>query len=346
MKNTWELLHASFATAVVAFIVVLLHAGFVVASSSQSQTISFKAAQFEIVGDLQIPDGEGPHPAVIVVHGDGRGTRGYYRTMRERFVAAGYAAFIWDKPGFGGSKGQFGGGKELSERAGILLEAISTLLQHSSIDPERIGVWGVSQASYVIPLALQKGADINFMILVGAAGETSVQQTAYFIGQQIQCEGSTADQAAEADSLAAAVMSAQTYDEYVANGRQLLDRYPLVKEIDFMAGILPEDRWTPKEPDGESFFDPMDTIAETTIPALAFFGELDKNVDPIQGAAAYRAAFEKAGNAHSQVVVFPKVDHDMVPSETGCMRERNNRRSWRVDPGYPDAMIQWLDEID
>ncbi|MBN2354665.1 YhcH/YjgK/YiaL family protein [candidate division KSB1 bacterium] len=310
--------------------------------SSSTETIAFKTLQFEIVGHLHMPGGPEPHPAIIIVHGDGRGTRGYYRAMREKFNTAGYATFIWDKPGFGESKGPFSDDSTLTERAAILLHAIRTLKTHPRLNPDRIGVWGVSQAGYVIPLALQQGADIAFMILVGAPGEDGVQQTAYFVSRQILCEGASEIQAMEADSLAAGVLRAQTYEEYVAYGRTLLDRYPLVKVIDFMAGILPRERWSPRKRDGESFFNPMPIIARTPIPALVFYGELDKNVDPIQGAAAYRTALAKAGNEHSQVVLLPEVDHDMVPCKTGCMRERNNRSSWRVHPEYLDGMIKWL----
>jgi dienelactone hydrolase len=322
--------------------VVVVTASIAACSSPESAAITFKSAQFEIMGDLQLPEGGGPHPAVIVVHGSGKGTRKYYRMMRERFISAGYATLIWDKPGFGESKGQYTEGKVLSERAGILLKAIATLKGHSAIDPDRIGVWGVSQAGYVIPLALREGADIAFAIFVGAAGENGIQQTAYFVGQQMICEGATEEHGAEADSLAAGVMTARTYEEYVACGRPLLERYPLVKAIDFMAGILPEERWSPRDPGGDSFFDPMEIIEQIDIPILAFFGELDKNVDPIQGAEAYMNAFAKTGNEHSKVVTYPGVDHDMVPSKTGCMRERYSRSSWKPDSGYLDAMIEWL----
>ena len=312
----------------------------------ESRPLTFQSSQFEIVGVLEIPETAGKHPAIIIVHGDGRGTRSYYRDMRERFVSAGYATFIWDKPGFGGSKGEFSEGKTLIERAHILLEGISTLREHPAIDPDRIGVWGVSQAGYVISLALQQAARLKFMILVGAPGENGVRQTAYFIGQQVLCEGYTSAEAAEADSLAAGVLSARTYGEYVAYGRPLLDHFPIVKDLDFMAGILPEDRWRVRKSNGESYYDPLGPVGRIDMPALVFYGELDKNVDPIQGAEAYRAVFAKAGNAHSRVIVFPKVDHDMVPSETGCMRERNRRNRWEVHPGYLDTMIHWLGEID
>jgi pimeloyl-ACP methyl ester carboxylesterase len=315
------------------------------AASGEVEGVVFETQGFRIHGDLYLPEGEGPHPAILIVHGDGRGTRNYYRTARGRFLDAGYAVLIWDKPGFGDSTGEFSADRTISERTDILCQAVATLQSQPKVDGERIGTWGVSQAGYVIPMAIQRGARIAFMILVGAPGENGVQQTAYFVGRQARCEGYSVAQSAEVDSLAAAVMAARTHSEYADYGRVLLNRYPIVKHIDFMAGILPEDRWSPRDPHGEAFFDPMPIIDTLTIPVLAFFGELDKNVDPVQGSDAYGVALARAGHPSSHVEVLPGVDHDMVPSETGCMRERYSRRSWRVSSKYLDAMHRWLTEI-
>jgi pimeloyl-ACP methyl ester carboxylesterase len=311
----------------------------------ESEKVVFETHGCRIYCNLDRPEGDGPHPAIVIVHGDGRGTSNYYRTARTGFLDAGYAVLIWDKPGFGDSTGRFSADHVLSERADILLEAIATLRSRPDIDSQCIGVWGVSQAGYVIPLAIQRGAEIAFVILVGAPAENSVQQTAYFVGQQVLCEGYSTLQAAEADSLALGVLAAQTHRVYASYGQLLLDRYPVVKTIGFMAGILPDDQWSPRARDSEAFFDPMTIMETLTIPALVFYGELDKNVDPDQGAAVYQTVLARAGHPSSRVLVLTGVDHDMVPSKTGCMKERNERRSWTVSTEYLDAMYRWLIEI-
>jgi pimeloyl-ACP methyl ester carboxylesterase len=340
------LLHEAALRAFVIAALFFLVTTFIPEVSLAWQTLTFRSSQFEIVADLQVPDIAGPHPVIVIVHGDGRGTRGYYRLMRERFIAAGYATLIWDKPGFGASKGQFSEGNVIAERTAVLLEALGTLRNHPGIDGGRIGLWGVSQAGYVVATALQQDIGVAFIILVSPPGENGIEQTAYFVGQQIACEGFSARQSAEADSLAALVLGAETYDEYVAAGRLLLDRYPAVKEIGFMAGILPRDRWRPRGRDGESYFDPMPSISKISIPALVFFGELDKNVDPVQGSAAYRTALENSGNGQSRVVWVQGVDHDMIPSSTGCEKERQQRRRWVASPEYLDTILLWLQEME
>lgn len=48
----------------------------------------------------------------------------------------------------------------------------------------------------------------------------------------------------------------------------------------------------------------MDIIKHTTIPLLVFYGELDRNIDPVQGAEAYEDALQTAGNQEYQIQVI------------------------------------------
>ena len=54
---------------------------------------------------------------------------------------------------------------------------------------------------------------------------------------------------------------------------------------------------------------------------LVFFGELDKNIDPVQGAQAYESALRQAGNKNYQVKVIEDVGHILTPATTGCLSE-------------------------
>jgi hypothetical protein len=45
---------------------------------------------------------------------------------------------------------------------------------------------------------------------------------------------------------------------------------------------------------------------------LALFGELDKAVDPVQGAEAYEAALQAAGNPDYQIEFLSNVGHVFV----------------------------------
>ena len=72
----------------------------------------------------------------------------------------------------------------------------------------------------------------------------------------------------------------------------------------------------------------MDIIEHTTIPVLASFGELDQQVDPVQGAAAYEAALKRAGNQDYQVVLFPDQGHVFVSA-----------------PDYLEILEEWIQRL-
>lgn len=122
----------------------------------ETEKFVFESGHFKVVGELRIPDGEGKYPLVIMVHGDGPARRTYFYALKKCFLRAGYGTLMWDKPGFGQSTGKFSQKHLRAERAEILLDAIRHAKSHPRIDSGRIGVWGISQAGIVIPMALPK----------------------------------------------------------------------------------------------------------------------------------------------------------------------------------------------
>jgi len=314
------------------------------------EEITFRSGPFKVVGDLKLPSGTGPHPVVVFVHGDGPNNRtssGTYPPIMSRMHRAGYATFAWDKPGTGESTGEFDRRILFEQRARVLLDAIAVLKNHPALDPDRIGLWGVSQAGYVMPVALAQSEDIAFMIAVSCPGEAGIDQTAYLVGAQARCEGLSPKDATHIEQCVAAVEWAKTYDEYVKH-KKVLERYPILAEMGLNMGIRAEENWERNNFDGEYFFDPMPVIESATIPILAFFGEKDTQVDPYQGMKAYQAALERAGHELSQVVLISGVDHNLIISEAGSLKERDRRtaRGWQNYPAeYLDLVETWLTEI-
>lgn len=314
-----------------------------------TEEITFVSGDFHIVGELRRVSSDSKCPVVIMVHGDGPATStkgGSYFPLMERFLRAGYACFSYDKPGYGRSTGKLDRKQLRHQRAEILVDAIDVLKRHPSIDSGQIGLWGISQAGYVMPLALKATDGISFMIAVSCPGADGIEQSAYLVGQQVLCAGYSEDEASRMERLFAVCCKAQTYEEYAEAAGQLVEN-PAVPR-DMIAGVLPEEDWSPRDPDDEGFLDPMEILEYATMPVLAFFGEKDTQVDPHQGKAAYEAALRKAGNTHFRVELILGVDHDMILCQTGCMEERQ-KRSWRewlnFAPEYLDLMEEWLKRL-
>jgi pimeloyl-ACP methyl ester carboxylesterase len=84
------------------------------------EEITFQSGSFGLVEDLRLPEGSGPFPVVVFVHGDSPADRtffGMYLPMMERMLRAGFAAFSWDKPGTGESTGQIDSRRVIDQRA-------------------------------------------------------------------------------------------------------------------------------------------------------------------------------------------------------------------------------------
>jgi pimeloyl-ACP methyl ester carboxylesterase len=318
------------------------------AANTSVENIAFQCGQFNISGELRIPKDDGKHPLVIMVHGDGAAYRSYFYKVKQSFLRAGYAVLIWDKPGCGESTGEFSKGRKLQERADILIAAVDEMKRHPRIDSTRIGVWGISQAGYVIPMALEKNLDPAFMILVGVPGQNGIDQTAYFVGRQVFFEGFTDEQAEEAQQLVKNVSGAKTYAEYMKYGKILLDKYPIVKDLDYMAGVLPEEEWKPEDSNGDAYYDPIAVMKHTKIPTLVFLGEKDRHVDPMQSVKAYKKALKEAGNPNFEVALISGADHDIILCDTGSEKERRVRtgEQWsNYAPEYLQKLEEWLQQI-
>ncbi|MBN2091826.1 alpha/beta fold hydrolase [candidate division KSB1 bacterium] len=313
----------------------------------KTEMISFQSGNFTAVGELRIPEGANKHPLVIMVHGDGPSYRTYFAKLKESMLRVGYATLMWDKPGFGESTGKLNQEKTLTERAAILVAAINFIKKHTAIDSNRIGLWGISQAGYVMPLVLRQTNDIKFMITVGCPATNSIEQTAYFIRKQLIFDGSSAAEASEAETHFKKLFAATNFQEYIQHARPLYDN-PAQRKLGCVSALWDENNWKPQLPDEEAFFNSVEIIETLTIPVLAFFGEKDTQVDPFHGAEAYQKALEKAGNKNFHVELVPNADHNIILCKTGSMQERNNRTSkeWQnYAPEYLNLMEKWLKEL-
>ena len=121
---------------------------------------------------LDLPSGSGPFPAIVFGHGSGRATRDEARGLASRLVAAGFAVLRYDKRGVGESTGVYEGvgvgnaTRVLGLLADDMAAGVAFLRTRPEIDPRRIGLMGVSQAGWIIPLAAQRAPNVAFMVLV------------------------------------------------------------------------------------------------------------------------------------------------------------------------------------
>ena len=279
-----------------------------------------------------------------MVHGSGPQTRDSIPTsglVKRRFLDAGFAVLSWDKPGSGESTGDFDEEYGNTQRAAILTDAVEELARHPAVDPDRIGLWGLSEAGWVMPKALTMTNRVAFMIVVSGGGEDSIEQQVYQWTQKARCTGATPDEVALMDQYGSPALKATTYSEYHDAMEQLLTIPDLDNYLGVRIELAGEDDWKPWPRDIDAFFDPIDVIEHTAIPILAIFGEHDIQIDPIQGADAYQAAFASSGNTESHVEVLPAVSHTLRPTAAdGCVAGGSD-----VPDRYLELIDEWIQSL-
>ncbi|MGW7051132.1 alpha/beta hydrolase family protein [Streptomyces sp. NPDC054887] len=139
-------------------------------------------------------NGEGPFGLVVFVHGDGPvdATHDtFYRPLWESFARAGYASLSLSKPGIGGSQGNWLD-QSMDDRAGETLAALAWARARPDIDGRRIGLWGASQAGWVLPKVAARDHAVQFVIAISPAVDWQ-QQGRYNLLAELRRDGATQD---------------------------------------------------------------------------------------------------------------------------------------------------------
>ena len=174
-----------------AFMVVLLPGcGGSTAAQEQDElpysltTFTYPSEGVNIAADLWLPAGSGPHPAVVMGHGSGRSRKEFGNAMAEHFVKLGYAVLTHDKRGVGGSGGDYvqrnnGSAENLTLLAKDIAAGIDYLKKRPDIDARQIGLWGWSQAGWILPIVTSLQDNIKFVILCSGPTVTVGEENTY-----------------------------------------------------------------------------------------------------------------------------------------------------------------------
>lgn len=107
-------------------------------------------------GDLYLPEGDGPHPCVVMAHGFGAQRDFALPPFARVFAEAGMAVFLFDYRGFGDSEGL--PRQWVSPRRHIqdFHAALAHVRACDDIDKRRLGLWGTSfSGGHVLVVAAQ-----------------------------------------------------------------------------------------------------------------------------------------------------------------------------------------------
>lgn len=135
------------------------------------RTATIDADDVKLAGTLYLPPGtKRPCAAVVQLHGSGRTQRRQQFFLTSMLLRCGVAVLAYDKRGCGASTGTFRGfsvsnsARLFDVLSGDAAAAHKWLRKQPEIDPERVGLWGGSQAGWIMPLVPEKTEGVRFII--------------------------------------------------------------------------------------------------------------------------------------------------------------------------------------
>ena len=295
--------------------------------------VKFESQGTQLTGVVRRPAGDGPYPAVAFVDGSGSAERDGWDDEAEALASAGFASLAWDKPGCGGSGGDWRD-QSLQDRAAEALAAVACLTGQEGVDPGRIALLGGSQGGWVAPLAASRSPSVAAVIGLSGPGVSPYEQEAYRVEAMLRHAGVAGDQIAEAMAFfhrrAARLRRGDDLEEVLAE--QLAHRdapwYPalgddgVVEHLAFMARIYD--------------YDPVPALERVTCPVLAIWGQRDLYVPVAASAEAFAAALGRSGNGSFRLEVVPDADHGLRLPATG-----GEERGPRI-PDLMEMVVSWL----
>ena len=153
-------------------------------ASFQTTTGFFSNGSVQLSYQLDVPAHTAPVGAVVFGHGSGPQTKDSCHVfgLAEGFVARGYAALCFDKRGVGKSTGQYVptvfpeiSAAVFEDLASDMAAGAAFLRSRPEIDPNRIGLAGVSQAGWIVPLAATKTPTAFMLLIVGPTVSVGVE---------------------------------------------------------------------------------------------------------------------------------------------------------------------------
>ena len=263
----------------------------------RTESFTFESGDDTLAATLHLPTGDGPHGIVVFVPGDGTadsdpGTLPVWEALAE----AGYATVKWDKPGVRKSTGNWLD-QDMRDRSDEVIDVLNTLAHRGDLDVRNVGLIGISQGGWVIPLVAER-IDVDFFVAWSTAIDWT-EQGQYFTERQLDdVDPDLAERVRQADRSE----SGNTYQQY-SQWHDALDA-----DVQSFFTKMAEDRW--RFVIRNQDLDARDTLhAMKDMPVLLLLGEDDHNVDVDDTERVYREILD---GPCLDVIRYPDADHNLL----------------------------------
>ena len=314
--------------------------------------VTFHSSDITLSGNLMIPTGKGPHPAVVLVHGSGPGTRDQLVFLGHFFLHHGFAVLTYDKRGCGHSTGDWRRA-DFDELASDALAGVKFMKNHPAIKPRKIGLYGISQGGWVISLAASLSKDVNFIIPHSGPGVSPAEQEIYRMKNWLTSYGISKAEVSElinAYELLFNFIRTGKGSEKLDTAVNHLSKSPILSRIApplshqmsqweelYKKQIVGDPGWFLHL---SIDFDPPSVYKKVSCPVLAIFGKFDSSLPVDKSVQRIEKALKDGGNQDFTIKIFPNAGHGLFEMNgSGPMDFVSPTRAF---PGFFDTLANWL----
>ncbi len=302
-------------------------------SSYTEKEVSFSNGNVKLAASVYIPEGKGPFPAAVIVHGSGPSSRENSWTTHyaDALAKRGIAVLYPDKRGSGKSAGDWVTATFL-DLADDAVAGVEFLKNFPNIDKSRIGVIGFSQGGHIIPAAATRSSDIAFAISVSASTVPILEQIVDEVEKMAEREGLNEEQIKVVNAIHRKAihfaLTGKDFDKYIEalnkaknselNGKQTIEGFPTEPDhIAFKMGRTVGD------------YDPIPYWMKVNVPILFIYGgkdtqiRINKSIDRIENTLGN-------GDHNYSILLFHNNGHGIFRNDLLDFLSR-----WIADKGSP-----------
>lgn len=313
----------------------------------------------EIGGTLTLPEGPGPHPAVLLITGSGSqdrdetlfGHKSFF-VIADHLTRSGIAVLRVDDRGVGKTSGD-PASATVEDHVTDVEAGVAFLKTRAEIDPTRIGLIGHSEGGVIAPVVAAKSSDVAFVVSLAGPAVSGAELNPMQVRALLEASQ------APAPVIEEIVLGQQNLMKLLVADASEEQLRAAVKALAIVAakltpGAKPDDVAAQKAAARELIpllspwfrswakLDPALHLAKVEVPILIMIG--DKDLQVPAGPNLDKAKLALAGNPELRVEQLPGLNHLFQTAKTGAMDEYVTI-SETFSPAALEIMTKWLVEV-
>lgn len=322
----------------------------------RQEIVTFSSGELTLRGKLILPEGQGPFPVMIPVHGSEDYSAVDHYSDPYIYAANGIAAFVYDKRGTGGSTGTYTANFDVLSDDTVA--AVQYVRKRSEIDGDKVHLAGYSQGGWIAPLAALKDGHIRSIFVGYGVAVPVLGEDRWGYVYAFQRKGFGDKEIAEMDSVAAIIgdIVDRGQNRWSDFSRALQESrskpwFETAKHSDSIFGMIvgaDMPLWVVRpylwwkygrgdEPFIDRLYDPAQTLAKLDVPSLWIFGGRDSSAPTQWSIDALNKL--QAEQKPIEYFIYPDAEHGITRFE---QKDDGERVTLGYEDGYFRQQVEWF----